>query len=138
MSDKLSLLQVLLYFIFSTRYDDKDYSQKSTLAAALGSVQISQIKGCACKPNLSFFFVCFPLRLAIEAYSSSSSLLQHRAGPGCHQGVCANVHWSRRSVLLFYPFHRKFGLEVKGPDKSYFLWSSSKDGVEVRWNLFRS
>jgi len=66
-----------------TWYDDKDYSQKSTLAAALGSVQISQIKG-------------------IELV------------PGVTKG--------------------KFGLEIKGPDKSYFLWSSSKDGVE---DLFR-
>ena len=126
-SDKLSLLQVLLYFIFLTRYDDKDYSQKSTLAAALGSVQISQIKGCACKPNLSFFFVCFPpldsrlkLILLLLLYCSIELV------PGVTKGYVLIFTHRVTLFCLFTPFTENLDLRSKVPIKAIFCGHQAK------------
>jgi len=73
--------------IHLTWYDEKDFQLKSTSAAALGSVQISDIKG--------FDLV-----------------------PGTSKG--------------------KYGIELKGPDKSYFLWATSQEAIEDFFRKFQT
>jgi hypothetical protein len=120
-SEKLSLLQVLLYFIFSTRYDDKDYSLKSTLAAALGSVQISQIKGCACKPNLSFFPVLrLKLILLLLLYCSVELV------PGVTKGYVLMFIGRVALFCFFTPFTENLDLRSKVPIKAIFCGHQAK------------
>ncbi len=68
----LLLLTVFIDLTTRIRYDEKEYSQKATLAAALGSVQISQIKGCALPSQcliLLYFFHYRMTRDQTDAYA---------------------------------------------------------------------
>jgi hypothetical protein len=40
--------------------------------------------------------------------------------------------------LLICFYNRKYGIELKGPDKSYFLWAATKEAVEVRAPLHQT
>ena len=129
----LSLLLTALRLTLS-RYDEKDFQQKSTSAAALGSVQIADIRGFVCARclYLSMLQCSLVLHLCCRCFRPAAhSLFQVRSGSRLQQRVCG---CRQTFVALSEPYFafRKFGMELKGPDKSYFLWAASQEALDVR------
>jgi hypothetical protein len=95
--------------------------QKSTRASALGSLAISELKGCVFfARNAALFCVHMSSLCAV------SVLFQNKK-----KGI-SNFDFGPKCCIVTPLFHRKSGIELTGPDKSYFLWAPSKDAIEVR------
>lgn len=92
--------------------------QKSTRASALGSLAVSDIKGCV------FLGTCDILCVHVSSPCVGSVSFQAKK-----KGIL-NVNGRQNSYFDTY-FLRKSGIELTGPDKSYFLWAPSKEAIEV-------
>jgi|LauGreDrversion4_2_1035121.scaffolds.fasta_scaffold529367_1 hypothetical protein len=113
------------------RYEEKDYMQNKTRATALGSLQLIDMKGCVGKSEplnlIRFLLSHFNVNLKLK-------LFQIRANPWYLKRVQATAVLPISFFVTPF-FHRKFGMELKGPDKSYFLWALTKDAIDVLRSL---